>query len=56
MRSRRNIMIPSVKPTITEKISGEIISLPSRPALSEMDINFVCDKIKEFLEKNPSNL
>ena len=37
---------------ITEKVSKEILSLPIYPEISEEQIVFVCEKIKEFLNDN----
>ncbi|MEO0255176.1 MAG: DegT/DnrJ/EryC1/StrS family aminotransferase [candidate division WOR-3 bacterium] len=33
---------------ITEKISKEVLSLPSHPHLKDEEVNFICEKIKEF--------
>lgn len=34
----------------TTRISGDILSLPFYPGMTEEDIKYVCDSIKEFLE------
>lgn len=34
----------------TERVCGEILSLPMYPLLSEEDVEFICSKIKEFKE------
>ena len=34
---------------VTEKYSREILSLPMYPELSEEQIRFVCDSIKEYI-------
>jgi dTDP-4-amino-4,6-dideoxygalactose transaminase len=39
---------------ITEKITGEILSLPMYPELTEEEINYVCDCIREFCESKLS--
>ena len=35
----------------TEKLADECLSLPMFPDLTDEQINFVCDKIKEFFKK-----
>jgi dTDP-4-amino-4,6-dideoxygalactose transaminase len=35
---------------VTEKYSREILSLPMYPELSEEQIQFVCDAVKEFMK------
>jgi len=37
---------------VTEKIRNEILSLPMHPFLLTTEIEYICDKIKEFMEEN----
>jgi len=37
---------------ITEKLSNKIISLPIYPEISEVQINYIVNKIKYFFDKN----
>ncbi len=41
-------LVPPVKLPVTEKIVDEILSLPMHPFLSEEDVQFIADKVKEF--------
>jgi len=36
---------------VTEKISKEVVSLPMYPEISNVQINYVCSAIKEFVER-----
>lgn len=38
----------TVKLSVSERLSNEILSLPIYPELSELEIEFICDKIREF--------
>ncbi len=38
----------------TEKVCGEILSLPMFPALTEAEQSYVCDKVAEFFARQPA--
>ena len=37
---------------VTEKVTGEILSLPMHPAVTREGVEYVCDRIREYLERN----
>jgi perosamine synthetase len=39
---------------VTEKIAGEILTLPMFPELKEEEIDFIAEKFKEFFNKKES--
>ena len=40
-----------LKLTNTEMISSKIISLPMFPELTKPEMNYICDSVSEFMEK-----
>jgi len=34
---------------VTERVSPEVLSLPMYPALTEAEVDYVCQKVKEVL-------
>ncbi|HXT84008.1 MAG TPA: DegT/DnrJ/EryC1/StrS family aminotransferase, partial [Verrucomicrobiae bacterium] len=40
-----------LKLKITESISQRILTLPMYPGLKKEDLDYICDSIKEFIEK-----
>jgi dTDP-4-amino-4,6-dideoxygalactose transaminase len=44
----------SVSLPVTEKITGEILSLPMYPELTEEEIKYICECVTEFCESNVS--
>ena len=37
---------------VTEKITGEILSLPMYPELKDEEIEYICNSVHEFVEDN----
>jgi len=46
-----NEFIPYKKLPVTEKICDEILSLPMHPFLLTTEIEYICEKIKKFMER-----
>ncbi len=49
--SCREIVNQKGKLKLTEKIAGEIISLPIFPQMTETEVEYVCKKVKNFFKK-----
>lgn len=45
-------IIGEIKLEVTERVAGEILSLPMHPKLSREDVEFIVDKINEFVREH----
>ncbi|KFM22232.1 Pleiotropic regulatory protein [Marine Group I thaumarchaeote SCGC AAA799-B03] len=49
----QNMDIPTEQMKISDQISDTALSLPMHPYLTDEEVDYVCQKVKEFVKENP---